>query len=223
MAEEITVREAARRLGVSDTALNKERAKPQPNRVCVARYTESGRPMIDWEETQRRWLEQSDVSKRSHVGSQGGKKRAGEKPVVKLPTSDNMDAAPVLSAQRSHSPMDHSKHTGNQKTETNEPVEESDGRSPESGRGGKYAQARGIREVYQAKMAQLDYEEAIGKLINADEAKIAWSKMVTAARNKIMGIPATCKTRISDLPLSIVSTIDSVCREVLEDLANGNG
>lgn len=194
MSELISIREAARRLGVSDTAVHKA---IKAGRVVVASKTESGRPLMAWEDTERRWLANSDVSKRSHVGGRGSAVRAKDAPRVNLPTSDRMDEA--------------------------DPAGDIGGDGPKSGRGPGYAQARAAREVYLAKLAKLDYEQKVGKLIDADEAKLVWFRHITSAKTRIMGIPAACKSRYSDLPLAVVAIIDQVCREALEDLASGNG
>jgi hypothetical protein len=197
MSERISIRETARRLGVSDTAVHKA---IKAGRVAVAGKTDSGRPLMDWEDTERRWKANSDVSKRSHVGPQGSARRAQDAPRVELPTSSRMDEAP---------------------DDGGDSIQSGDG--PRSGRGAGYAQARAAREVFQAKLAKLEYEERTGKLVNADEVKVAWYKHITAAKTRIMGIPASCKSRYSDLPLAVVAVIDQVCREALEDLANGAG
>lgn len=194
MAELISIREAARRLGVSDTAVHKSL---KTGRTVLAGKTDSGRPLMDWADTERRWLANSDVSKRSHVGPQGSTRRAQDAPRVRLPTSDRMDENPASDGA------------------------DIGGGGPVSGRGAGYAQARAEREVFQAKLAKLEYEERTGKLVAAEEAKMAWYKHITAAKTRIMGIPAACKSRYADLPLAAVAIIDQVCREALEDLANG--
>lgn len=199
MSELISIREAARRLGVSDTAVHKA---IKAGRVAVAGKTDSGRPLMDWTDTQRRWLANSDVSKRSHVGSKGSPVRANDPPPrVQLPTSSRMDDGPDAGGDLGAG------------------LTAGDG--PRSGRGPGYAQARAAREVFQAKLAKLEYEQKVGKLIDADEVKVAWFKHITAAKTKILGVPAACKSRCSDLPLEVVATIEQVCREALEDLAGG--
>jgi len=84
-------------------------------------------------------------------------------------------------------------------------------------------EAKTIDAIYKARLTKDEWERSQGKLIDADQAKVAWYKHITAAKTRIMGIPAACKSRYSDLPLAVVATIEAVCREALEDLANGNG
>lgn len=194
MSELIGIREAARRLGVSDTAVHKA---IKAGRVTVAGRTEtSQRPLVAWPQTQDDWLANSDGSKRSHVGSTGSPRRAADPvPRVALPVSARPDEAPAQEAPMTDAPA------GRQQ-------------------GPSYAQSRAIREAYQARLSKLEYEQKSGKLVDADDVKVRWFKMITAAKTRILGIPAACKTRVADLPLSVVSAIDLVCREALEDLAS---
>lgn len=92
---------------------------------------------------------------------------------------------------------------------------------PQSGRGAKYAKARAANEYYKARLAKLEFEQKSGKLVDGEAAQAAWFKLIKAAQTKIMGIPALCKSRVSDLPLKVVAEIDKICRQTLEDLAKG--
>lgn len=196
MSELIGIREAARRLGVSDTAVHKA---IKAGRVTVAGRTEkSDRPLVAWPKVQDDWLANSDTSKRSHVGSQGSPRRDTDpKPKVALPVSARPDEV---------------------RTPENTPV--AGDALPGRQAGPSYAQSRAVREAYQARLAKLEFEQKSGKLVDADEVKVRWFKLVTAAKTRILGIPAACKTRVADLPLAVVTMIDAVCREALEDLAN---
>lgn len=90
MTELIGIREAARRLGVSDTAVHKA---IKAGRVEIASRTEkSGRPLVAWPQVQADWHANSDTSHRSHVGSRGSPRReADPKPAVALPTSGKLE------------------------------------------------------------------------------------------------------------------------------------
>lgn len=94
MSELIGVREAARRLGVSDTAVHKAIKK---GRVTVAGHTEtSGRPLLAWPQVAEDWVGNSDPTKRSHVGPQT---RRAPPPVVALGVSGEGGAPPPVVAQ----------------------------------------------------------------------------------------------------------------------------
>lgn len=55
--------------------------------------------------------------------------------------------------------------------------------------GPSLAQSRAIREAYQARLAKLEYEERSGKLIGADEVRLAAFKAARDARNALLSIP----------------------------------
>lgn len=52
-----------------------------------------------------------------------------------------------------------------------------------------YYEARATREKYQAKQAELDYLQAIGKLVPADELREASTRRYRAMRDKLLSIP----------------------------------
>ena len=205
--EQIGVREAGRRLGVSDTAVRKA---IKAGRVTVVGETDQGWPLVGWPQARDEWLANTDTQKRSHVGSRGSDRR-DDAPEVHLPTSDAPDEAPAPApAPAPVNPVP--------------AAEPDDDPPPPAGRqpqGPSYAQSRAVREAYQARLAKLEFEQKSGKLVNADEVKAAWFKQIKAAQTRVMGIPAACKSRCSDLPLQVVATIEAICRETLEDLANG--
>lgn len=218
--EQIPIREAARRLGVSDTAVRKAIAA---GRVTVVGNTDRGWPLLGWPQARDEWINNSDTQKRSHVGSRGGAQRAeyATSPAeVQLPTSSAPDEAPAPA-----DPPPPPKQRAQTQVQAQAEQDPDDEPTPPPGRqpptGPSYAQSRAIREAYQARLAKLEFEQKSGKLISADEVKVAWIKKIKAAQTRILGIPAECKSRCSELPLAVVKVIEDVCREALEDLANG--
>lgn len=194
MSELIGIREAARRIGVSDTAVHKA---IKAGRVHIAGRTEtSNRPLLAWPQALQDWQANSDPSKRTHIGPTGTSARrakyAAAPPEADLPTTTRQAAEA--------------------------PPPEADSLS--TGRAPSLAQAKAVREAYLARLAKLEFEQKSGKLVSADEVKVRWFKRIKAAQTRILGIPAACKSRAADLPLAVVAMIDSVCREALEDLAN---
>ncbi len=191
--ENLSIREAARRLGVSDVAIHKA-LKNNPDRIKVDTDAD-GKRWIVWPDTQYLWTHNGDTARRSHYGSQGAPRRANDNPVVKLTLSSNMDEEPQSPATAIPEPS-----------------------SP----GPKYAQSRAVRELYNAKKAKLEYEKLAGTLVDPTELEIGWSKLIQAAKTRLTGLPTACKTRYPDLPLPVVALIDAEVRAILEDLANGN-
>ena len=53
-----------------------------------------------------------------------------------------------------------------------------------------YLQAKTAREVYEAKNAQLEYEERCGKLIRVDAIRSALAGMIASTRDSLLQIPA---------------------------------
>lgn len=53
-----------------------------------------------------------------------------------------------------------------------------------------YMQAKTAREVYEAKNAQLEYEERIGKLLKADEVKSHLASKISSMREAFLQIPS---------------------------------
>lgn len=190
MTEQISIREAARRLGVSDTAIHKA---IKDGRITPPEKNGSGRAFFhNFKKVSAEFKKNSSESKRSHVGSRGSSRREDDEP-QQLQVSSKMGTA-----------------IGEIEDEL------------ESGERPRYEQSRALREAYNARLAKLEYEEKTGKLVSAEEVKTVWYKHIAAAKTRIMGIPAACKSRHADLPLSVIAIIEQVCREALEDLANGS-
>ena len=166
MSELIGIREAARRLGVSDTAVHKA---IKAGRVTIAGRTErSQRPLVAWPQTQADWLANSDTSKRSHVGSRGSPRREADPvPDVKLATSGKPDEAPA--------PPESAAVGG----------DDLPGRSG----GPSYAQSRAIREAYQARLAKLEFEERSGRMADVSKVKAEAFKVARTVRDGLLNLP----------------------------------
>lgn len=183
MSELIPIREAARRLGVSDTAVHKAL---KSGRVTIAsRNPANDRPLLSWPECKDQWLANSDSSKRSHVGGKdAGQKR--QAPEVVLPVSGS-GAGPGNTA-RSPAPI------------AGEDEDAAPARGPRAGGGGlNYAESRALREVYQARLAKLDYEERSGKLVVVDQVKVEAFKTHRRIRDALLNIPDRCAPHLASL------------------------
>lgn len=193
MPELISIREAARRLGVSDTAVHKA---IKAGRVFVADHTGGGRPLMDWEDVERRWHANSDASKRSHVGSRGSPRREGEAPQVVLPKSSS-GAGP-----------------GARGGET----------KADAASGTSYAQSRAVRELFAARLAKLDFEERSGKLVDVSELKVEAFRVHRAIRDSILNIPDRCAPQLASMtdPVAIhaylLTEITAVLRQLRGDI-----
>jgi hypothetical protein len=52
-----------------------------------------------------------------------------------------------------------------------------------------YSQARTAREVYAAKLAQLEYEQSVGRLVNADAVRSEFAKQIVGVRDQFLRLP----------------------------------
>jgi hypothetical protein len=194
MSELIGIREAARRLGVSDTAVHKA---IKAGRVKVAgRTPTSDRPLVAWPQTQADWLANSDAAKRSHVGSRGSPRReADPKPAVKLET--------------------------NQRPEESQPVAMPSADGQRMAAGPSYAQSRAVREAYQARLAKLEFEERSGKLIEVDKVKASAFKTARTVRDGLLNLPDRIAHELAHEtdPAAVHQRLSTEIRQVLDALA----
>lgn len=82
-------------------------------------------------------------------------------------------------------------------------------------------ESKTITEAYKARLAKLEYEEKAGRLVNADQVKIGFVKLVAAAKTKILGVPSKAKARIPTLTVTDIEILEDLLAEALEELANG--
>jgi len=70
------------------------------------------------------------------------------------------------------------------------PILPSDSEAPgQQSRNATYNQARTAREVYEAKLAQLKYEQEVGRLVNADEVRAEFAKQIVVVRDQFLRLP----------------------------------
>jgi hypothetical protein len=196
MSELISIREAARRLGVSDTAVHKA---IKSGRVTVAGRTPgSDRPLLDWPQAQTDFIGNSDTAKRSHVGSRGSPVRANDPPPqVPLATSSRMD-----------------------EQQAPDGVPMAGDVLPGRGGGPNYAQSRAIREAYQARLAKLDFEERSGKLVEVDKVKADAFKVGRTIRDSLLNLPDRIAHELAHEtdPAAVHQRLAAEIRQVLEAL-----
>lgn len=70
-----------------------------------------------------------------------------------------------------------------------------------------------------AKTADLEYRRAAGELIEVVEVERQIVSMVTAARNKLMGVPTRFRQRAPHTLDADIGVLDDLIREALEDLS----
>ena len=182
MGELIAIREAARRLGVSDTAVRKA---IKAGRVTVAAENDrNGRPLLEWPACMTQWGQNTDASKRTHSGSQGSPRRVG----------DEAGAMPVMPKGGTPVVVD---REGN--------VVIHDGMT--------LTEAKTAQAIYTARQARLDYEQSVGRMIEADQVKARAFKMARSARDALLTMP----DRLAPILASSTDVLE-VHRLLLEDI-----
>lgn len=87
-----------------------------------------------------------------------------------------------------------------------------------------YLTSRAIREAYAASLAKLDFEERTGKLINADEVKVANFNLARTLRERIQQIPRKVAPQIVAAVVAqpdqraVEELLQAAIREALEEL-----
>lgn len=190
MSELIGIREAARRIGVSDTAVHKA---IKSGRVTIAGRTEkSDRPLLAWPQVLEDWKANSDSSKRHTVGPTGTSARrakyAAGPPADELPTA----------RQAAEQPGPEAMELGGDRLRPGTP---------------SLAQAKAVRENYLARLAKLEYEQKIGKLISADEVRLKAFNAARAARDALN----TMEDRLAPI-LASITDLQEVRRVLREDI-----
>ncbi len=84
---------------------------------------------------------------------------------------------------------------------------------------GTMLRAQTKRAIYKAHAAELEYQEKVGKLVDAEEVQRAWAQIVTEFRAAVMAVPVKVRTRLSHLSAEDVGVIDELLRAALADLA----
>lgn len=216
MSELIGIREAARRLGVSDTAVHKA---IKAGRVVIAGRTEgSNRPLLAWPAASEDWQRNSDVLKRTHIGGTGKSPRRstydkGAPPAVPLPTREetlNPPPAPAPTARAATKNV----------AAAEEDADDIPAPAPAAA-GPSLAQSRAIREVYAARLAKLEYEKAVGKVIEADAVKLQAFKIARSVRDALLNLPDRVSAELAAEvdPVRVHLRLSAEIRKALESLS----
>jgi hypothetical protein len=196
MSELIGIREAGRRIGVSDTAVRKAIAA---GRVKVAGHTEkSNRPLLAWPDCETDWNANSDASKRTHIGSQGSPRRAK----YGKPPEDDV---------KIH--FEPQAHGGALKRNEAVPANmEFDGEGNVAIHDAMTLnEAKTAKAIYDARLARIDYEEQQRILVKAEEVRSQAFKLARGARDELM----TIEDRLSPILASEtdLTAVRSIIRE----------
>ena len=209
MSAGIPLREFGRLIGVSGEAVRKAIATGKIPKEAVGEIVlkPSGRvrpAIIDPELARKSWGDTTDASlHRSKevmqwAGRKSGAVRRGEEFTEPPPAEPEFQTAgPPMGGGKSSA-------------------------SSSSGSGPSINESNRIKAAYQARLAKLEYEKEIGKLVSADQIKALFSAQITEAKTKFMAVGRNARTRLPHLTIDDVEVIEALCAEALESLANGS-
>lgn len=91
-----------------------------------------------------------------------------------------------------------------------------------SSKNATYLQAKTAREVFDAKSAQLDYEERVGKLITIAAVEKTWSQSLAATREHLLQVRARLAPLLANEsdPFKIEQLLDLEHNQALQHLAS---
>ena len=97
------------------------------------------------------------------------------------------------------------------------------GRGAAAGEGGLDLVAERARLAKaQADRQELELDVRRGKLVDGAEVRLLFGGMVTAARNRLLGVPSKAKARIPHLTVRDVEALEDLIAEALNGLADGD-
>jgi len=87
-----------------------------------------------------------------------------------------------------------------------------------------YLKARAIREQYQARLAKIEYEEKIGKLVNRDEVQVAAYNKYRTFRDQCLNIPDRLAAMLAAEtdPAKVHEILSTEIRKALLEFADGS-
>jgi hypothetical protein len=98
--------------------------------------------------------------------------------------------------------------------------------SDEDGFGGnQYSKARAVREHYLARLAKIDFEERIGKLVPKDDVEISAFNKYRQFRDHMLNIPDRLGAVVAaeSEPAKVYEVLSTEIRKALNEFADANG
>ncbi len=178
MAELISIREFARRIGVHHRAVQ---YAIEHGRIAVAEVQKAGkrtRPKIDWTTQEQAWRENTDPE-------QGAVQSAITPARGKAPGETAAAAGPPGPAG--------GKATGKKTGKKGKKKKEKKAKAPPPGpppKPSKFQTHRSEREEWAAKMAEIKYKKAAGLTVELDKVKELFFNIAHATQQGLLNIPA---------------------------------
>lgn len=75
------------------------------------------------------------------------------------------------------------------------------------------------QKYWQAKLAEQKFKKEARELIPANEIEAEWTSILGSVKTKLLGVPSRAKQALPHLSLADISTLETLIREVLTDIA----
>lgn len=82
-----------------------------------------------------------------------------------------------------------------------------------------YSESRARREAAEAGLAELELEEAMGKVVKAGDVASRLEQVFAHCKRRLQAVPS--RLRQQDVPVEHVDLVEGLIREALEELADG--
>jgi hypothetical protein len=97
-------------------------------------------------------------------------------------------------------------------------IGEDDDLEDDGGEAGRFRDAAARERHWKAQLAELNYKQRAGELVNAAEIQAAIVDTFTTVRTRLLGTASKAKQRMPELTLAQLATLDDIVREGLEEL-----
>lgn len=212
--EIVSVREFARRVGVSHTAIQKA--------IKIGRIIPTENGKIEFERNISQYGDSAKLQIKSKPKTENvAKKKTIEKngDIVDQPQSIMENNPKVIQEDKPWQPTEILQNSEKVQNESKTESEKVDNRQEIEGM--EYIEARAMREEYLAKIAKLEYETKIGKLISADDVKVIAFNSARRARDMIMSIPDKISPILAGLsnPIEVHQVLGDELRQVCAEIS----
>jgi len=207
----ISQREFARRLGVSPQAVT---CAIKAGRISTVKGK------IDPAVATKEWAANTDQSKpRNRLTGNPRHRRNPDKPEEPMKLSKKSGKKKAHGKSTKAKPRKSKKRSVSKKSGQTKTPDEKAEKKPVN-----YAEARAVREAYNAKLARLKYEQQLGILVNAEEVRTAVFNLARRTRDELMGMPERIAAQVAatDDPAEVEQILEDEIERVCQELSNAD-
>lgn len=86
--------------------------------------------------------------------------------------------------------------------------------------GPSFAEAAAREKLARARLAELEYQERVGRLVDVNQVMAVFTERITRCRTRLLGVPSKLKSLRPNIDRDALVTLDALIRETLEEVAN---